>query len=406
MQPSLGQVGPYPIVLSDALFVLLAIAAAVSLANGRLRIAWSNWHMAIAVFVAASVASALGAGDVWHSLRKVIGTTYLAALGVLSAHYARDLDMARRIAYAWIAGAILTTAAAAAGVAMFLAGIGANPFLYGYGSLPAASYPRVMALFVNANMLCGYLGAAGGIVLAASGAGWIAPKLARPVFAAIVIVAALTISPGLGGLALAFSLWYAASIAPLKPRRARLVRWCGIAAAVVFALGVLVSPTMIQRGMPRTWNEVEPSSRVLTWIDSVATFRRHPWLGAGPGADVAHVSYINASQGSEFLTDAHNTVLSVLAQTGIQGFIAFAVVIGLLIVPMRRSVDVTPAAAWQSGCELALIAGFLYPSLSGSFEDARYVWVLIGMVHAAQHPIVIAGAAPVIERETGSRRIA
>jgi O-antigen ligase len=157
----------------------------------------------------------------------------------------------------------------------------------------------------------------------------------------------------------------------------------------MFILAILLSPTLLNRAEARAWQGVEPSSRVQTWIEAANVFRKYPWVGAGPGAEVAHVNYINASHGSELLTDAHNTWLSVLAHTGVVGFIPFAVATGMLIARMRSRLDVTPQGAWRSGLELALLASLLYPSLSGSLEDSRHVWVLMGMVHAAQTPKLV-----------------
>ncbi|HEX8031323.1 MAG TPA: O-antigen ligase family protein, partial [Vicinamibacterales bacterium] len=307
-------------------------------------------------------------------------------LGLLSAHYCRQFEMRRSIVVAWIAGTAVTIAACVAGVMLFLARAPINPFLYGFGSLPPGPYPRVMGLFVNANMLCSYLSAAGVMILASERARLIRSTVARPAVVAVGLAAVLTFSPNLGGLALAFSLWFAATMPSEHQGRAAIIRWGGTAAAVGFVLAILLSPTLLTTAEASVWTSIEPSSRVQTWIEATKVFLTSPWVGAGPGADVAHVSYINASSGSELLTDAHNTWLSVLAHTGVFGFIPFAVATGMLMARMRRTLDVTPQGAWRSGLELAFLSSLLYPSLSGSFEDSRHVWVLMGMVHAAQTP--------------------
>ena len=386
MQPSFGAIDGYALAWADGVFVVLAIVVAISIAVGRLRIVWTSWNTAVALFVVATVVSAFAATDRRHSLIKAAGTAYLAVLGALSAHYARQPDMRKPIVLAWLAGTVVTIAACAAGVLLFFADAPSNPFLYGYGSLPAGPYPRVMGLFVNANMLCSYLGAVGVLALFAERAGLIRRSVAGPAFVALLLTALLTFSPSLGGLALACSLWFAATLPREHQRRATVIRWGGTAAAVIFMLAILLSPTMLNHAEARAWDAVEPSSRVQTWIDAARVFRDYPWVGAGPGAEVAHVNYINASHGYELLTDAHNTWLSVLAHTGMVGFIPFAVATGMLIARMRSRLDVTPQGAWRSGLELALLASLLYPSLSGSFEDSRHVWVLMGMVHAAQTP--------------------
>ncbi|MEO7156400.1 MAG: O-antigen ligase family protein [Vicinamibacterales bacterium] len=390
MQPSLVAIDGYPLAWADAVFLMLAVVIAISIFAGRLRILWTSWNTAVALFVAATIVSALAAPDRRHSLIKAAGTAYLAVLGALSAHYSRQLEMRKPLLLAWLVATVVTITACAAGVVLFFARAPANPFLYGYGSLPAGPYPRVMGLFTNANMLCSYLNAAGLVVLSGERAGLIRRAIAVPVVVAVCLSAVLTLSPNLGGLALAGSLWFAATTPRGYGLRAATIRWAGTAAAVVFVVAILVSPTVLNHAEARDWDGIEPSSRVQTWVAAAEVFREHPWVGAGPGAEVAHVAYVNASHGYELLTDAHNTWLSVLAHTGLLGFVPFAVAIGMLIARMRQRLDVTTRGAWRSGLELALLAGLLYPSLSGSFEDSRHVWILMGMVHAAQTP----GSAP------------
>ena len=379
MQPSLTFLGPYPVVATDVLFVILGVLVAAMWARGRMRIAWSWWHTAIVAFVAANFLSA-AASDWRLGLLKAAGAGYLGCLAILSAHYAGSPQMRRLIVLAWLAGALVTIIAAAVGVGLFLAGRHDNPLLYGYGSLIPARYPRVMALFVNANMLCSYLGGAAFILLGATHSNLISRRVAKPTVVALALVAILTFSPGIGGLALAGSLWVASASA-MPPRRAAMLRGLGVVMAVAFFLATLPSPTMLQA---TSLAQFEPSSRVQTWVGASATFLAHPLLGAGPGAEVAHVTYVNASRQTEYLTDAHNTWLSVLAQTGLIGFACFAVVIGVLVRSMRFDRHPRADSAWRTGAELALLASVLMPSLSGSFEDARHGWVLLGMVYAAQ----------------------
>lgn len=389
-------IGGYDIVLADTLFVLLAAALAIRVVTGRLRIVWTPWHTAGAAFAVAGFISAAVAADQQRGLVKAAASAYLVALGILTSHYARERQMRRQILLAWVAGLVITIVAAVAGIVLFAAGDRSNQFLYGYGSLIPGAYPRVMALFANSNMLCSYLGAGVMFVLAAERSGDLPPSIARPLAIAIVVITAFTFSPGIGGIALCLALWYAASIAAWSPVAAAATRAAGAIAVVVFTAATVVSPTMLQRDAVR---QFEPSSRVLTWIDAARTFIEHPVFGAGPGADVANVRYLNASQLLEHLTDAHNMWLSVLAQTGGVGFLCFAALIGMLLVRMRTRIDLTREGAWRTGCELALIAAVLYPSLSGSFEDTRHVWVVLGLVHAAQ-----AGATDArTDRETRSR---
>jgi hypothetical protein len=66
-----------------------------------------------------------------------------------------------------------------------------------------------------------------------------------------------------------------------------------------------------------------------------------------------------------------------MAQQGLIGFFAFAWVVFHLVRRFRFR--------GQFAClELALIGGFLYPSLACSLENTRHVWALMGLVAAVQ----------------------
>ena len=380
MQPPLLSLDGYPLVLTDLLFVILATVVGGLLLLGRMRIAWTHFHSATVAFTLAEFLSAASVGTP-HAFIKAAGSGYLGALGILASHYAQQRGVTRQIFWAWAAGSAITVIAVAAGMVLFAAGDRTNPFLYSYGSLIPGAYPRVQGLFVNANVLFTYVAASVFFVIAAIRSRVLSTPVGYSVCAALLVGAVFSLSPGLGGLTLALAWWWAPS---LGPRAAAVVRAGGIGAALVFVVATLFSPTMLQRSGSLTAIPIEPSSRVLAWRDAAATFLANPWLGAGPGSDVAHVSYLNASNFQEFLTDAHNTFLSVLGQTGLVGFVCFLWVIVPLIVRMRTRPDLTPRGAWRSACECALVAAVLYPSLSGSFEDTRHVWIVLGLLHAAQ----------------------
>lgn len=380
MQPPLLAIDGYPVVLTDALFLALAAQVAALFLRGRFRVQWSGFHTAIVAFVLASFLSAAFAGT-RHAFIKAAGSGYLGALGILASHYAQQRGVTRQIVWAWLGGTTVTMIAVVAGVILFAAGERSNMFLYGYGSLIPGAYPRVQGLFLNANVLYTYLAVGIFFLLGLVHTGVMSVRLGYTWCAVLVVGALFTLSPGLGGLALAASWWLTPA---LNARTAAWVRVSGIGAAVAFVLSILLSPTMLERGSDLRNAPLQPSSRVMAWRDSIATFVQHPLVGVGPGNDVAHVHYLNASHFQEFLTDAHNTFLSVLGQTGVIGFACFALMLAPMVARIRTTPDLSDAGTWRTACEYALVAALLYPSLSGSFEDTRHVWVLLGLVHAAQ----------------------
>ena len=200
----------------------------------------------------------------------------------------------------WLMGTAITVCAGLLGVALFYAGLREWPatyFLSSYGSLPPGDYPRILALFANANMLCNYLTVSFMIAAAMHAAGW----LRTPVFAAlalgIALTAAFSLSPGLGGLALCAALWAWVRLrAASRLWPARFALAAGVAVAAGFLALTTISP--VSQGMPITpaqplsGVQVEPSSRVLAWQTAFETVRQHPLAGLGLGLKVSEVHYL------------------------------------------------------------------------------------------------------------------
>jgi O-antigen ligase len=387
MQPFSLQLGSYPIPLADILFLALAPAFLFMLVSGRRRLRIGGWEWAVAAYGLATAAAAFAAEDRRTSLIKLAGVVYLCGLGILTTQYVNSIAMLRRTLTAWLVGTALTGAAVAAGVVLFYLGVtgSSNIFLYSFGSLPPGAYPRVMGLFLNANMLATYVIASVFVILGMRRAGWVSARLGGVLMAGALLASVLSLSPAIGGLVLGLCLWYARE---LRDHRglAGMLRGAGWGAAIMFVVAVTVSPAaLVERSADGEWTpRFEPSSRLQTWSGAWQTFRSHPWLGVGPGVDVTLVRYVNASGGVEQLTDAHNTGLSILAQQGIAGGITFLVLTAGLLWPLTRAGSF---AARKRGLFLALAYAFafgvLYPSLSGSFEDTRHIWVLMGLLAVA-----------------------
>jgi hypothetical protein len=367
----------YVIPPADFLFPIATVAFALAVASGR-PLRRSVIDAPLAAYACALVLSALWSADRRVSAVKLAGELYLLALAVLTVNYADSFAALRRLTLAWCAGVAICVAAGIAGLAGFAAGARdqtSNIFLDSHGSLPPGSYPRLMASFVNANMMCAYLAGAVALVITAMRLRWIRGAGARCLPIGALIVAAFSLSPGLGGLVLVLGLWLARDF---RERSARAAFALSAAAWIVAALFVIA--TAVPPG-----GRADSSPRMLTWRSAWRTFVQHPVIGKGVGIEPADVRYTNPSGAIETLTDAHNAWLSVLAQEGIAGLAAFA---WLIARAMPRPSDVErqrePERTIEFGAALALGGGFLYQSLTGSFEDARHVWVLIGVAAAVQ----------------------
>jgi O-antigen ligase len=229
-------------------------------------------------------------------------------------------------------------------------------------------------------MYCAYLVASLAILITVRKVGWLRRGFV-PFAGALIVAAVFSLSPGFGGLllVLAFGVW--CEWRRTRPRLAKLAIAASAIGATLFVLAITASPAA--SGPLSIWN-LRPSSRMLTWRGSFSTFLAHPWLGKGVGLDVVEIGYTNPSGIYELLTDAHNAWLSVLAQEGLVGLAAFTAMIAALLRGTLRFSLTSRRLALQTGLTVAFVAGFLYQSLSGSFEDTRHVWVLIGLVAAVK----------------------
>ena len=382
MQPVHLDYRGYAIPPADFLFLAAASTAALSVIRGGVSLPRSPLLWALGLYGAALCASTAASADRAHSSLKLLGDLYLIGLAVLTLLHVRSLDGLHRTLIAWLVGAAVTTVAAFAGLLLFAAGVSdpsVNPFLSIHGSLPDGGYPRVLALFLNPNAYCAYMVASLAILITAAEAGWV--RRGALVFAAaMTVAAAFSLSPGLGGLLLviAFGAW--CRWRRSRPGLVKLAVAVSAAGALLFLVATTAVPVMDR---PLSFAHLRPSSRVLTWVGSFQTFLAHPWLGKGLGLSVVEIGYTNPSGVYEWLTDAHNTWLSVLAQQGLVGFIAFVSIIAVLFRGAGLSMT-SQTRVLRSGLTVALATGFLYQSFSGSFENTRYIWVLIGLLAAAR----------------------
>jgi hypothetical protein len=81
-------------------------------------------------------------------------------------------------------------------------------------------------------------------------------------------------------------------------------------------------------------------------------------------------------------------LLNVAAQGGIVSLAAF---LAMALFVLRKSLRSGPAleqtAVVKTGLGIALAVALFYHGLTGSFEDARHLWVLMGLVVAADESI-------------------
>jgi O-antigen ligase len=377
MRPVVVEFSRYQIPIADFVFLAAAVAAARGVVSGRLLLPRSPVRFWLTAYAAALACSTLLSADRRVSALKLAGDMYLIAAAMLALIHVRTLAVFRRALIAWMAGTLVTVAAAGAGLALFAGGLRDphdNSMLSIKGSLPEGSYPRVMGLFLNPNMYCAYLAASLGLLVVMQQQQWITRRTARVFGAVIVLAAVASLSPGFGGILLVIGYVVWQRWCDVRPLAARTAAGVSMVGAIAFLAAIVASPAA---GAPMAFGTLRASSRLLTWMGSANAFRAHPLFGKGLGLPVVNIGYINPSGIYELLTDAHNTWLSIAVQCGVVGLVAF---VGLNVVLLVRA----SRTLLQTSLTVAWVAGFLYQSLSGSFENTRHVWALIGLIGAAR----------------------
>ena len=365
-------IGSVIVAPTDLIFPIVALACVVAIVTGKMRFVWHRAYWALLVYFVALALSAIFSTRPQLSVIKLTGESYLLLLAVLTANLVTTLERLRLVCFAWIAGALVSIFVAVVGIVLFYLSPGTHwlaDITYHYGAAPFGNYPRINSTFVSPSMFCNYLTVTFALVTLAEVKDWIGRWVAVMLLIAISICAAFTVSITLGGLfflaaLLAFKL-FPNSIA------SKLALLAGTAAAMVLTLTAPISLTT--GGM---------SSRMLVWMEAIGRFIENPVFGSGLGTAAASVQYQNSDGTWSILTDAHNTFLNVAVQSGVVGLFGLLLVIIFVVLAVRvkdRSDKLFPI---RVSLLVAFVAAFLFDSITGSFENARHLWVLVGLMLA------------------------
>jgi O-antigen ligase len=388
MQPSWRLLG-FAATPTDLLFVPLALAWAAAVATGAAPFRWNRAYWLLAAYFASMLLS--GLGDLQAALPKLASQAYLLSLPVLVDQLISREPKLRRAVLAWLAGTVVV-----AMVAMLSLGLFAidpthpllNYVLFHFGTLPPGDYPRLRLTFLNANMLCNYLTMALCLALAARYLRWLSSVASGLLVAGILIAATFTISPGLAGIMLAIGLWLWLLWRERRRGLARLTLLAGIGAALLSVPAMALTPILHPTApflipVPGSDLILAPAGRLMIWIDAVRNFLTDPILGRGIGEDAVLVRYQDPEGDLQRLTDAHNSFLSIAVQCGLVGVAALVAIVAYAA-RAARPLRLDRSNALRLALALAFLNGFAVQALGGSFEDARHLWVLFGLLLAAE----------------------
>ncbi len=356
--------------LTDLFVLLAAIGLLVSAMLGGRSIRPGRIYSLISLYILAVSVSAFFSVDPARSAVKLLGITYLGCVAFLTYNLVPGLKDARAVVLAWLAASAVASAYAVL-VLVFFYLDRTNPFvsfgLFHYGTLPVGNYPRIQSTFANANMFCHYLSISWMLLLAARRLMWITQSLFYVLGALFLVAAALTLSPGIGALFLGTGIWFYASDGSRSASFRKTVLVLGVAASALF-----VFATMVKVGQDLQISN-QPSARVLTWSSAAETFLANPVTGRGVGTNAADVRYER-----QHLTDAHNLYLNVAAESGVPAIAFILLFAGWLLLRIRRRFDDPQFGPLALAAAIGFAIAFFYQGMTGSFEDARHLWVLAG----------------------------
>jgi len=391
MQPPLRLLGFYS-VPSDFIFLALAAIWALLVMQRQTPLVLDRGYYFIGAYFLAMLASAAARDVPLASATKLLTQLYLVSIPLLVCNLVRDETMLRHAVRWWLAGAAVVAAVGVASLILFAA----NPdhhlldyTRFHFGTLPNGHYPRLRLTFLIANLACNYLTVSLMLLLAAGRLGWVSKISFLLLIGGILVAAASTISPGLGGIALAGGLWIWLVLRDSRGSIARLFLASGIVAALLFVAAMAVTPILHPTApflihVPGLEAPLAPAGRLMIWIDAANNFLEEPLLGRGIGSDAVMVRYQDPSGNLQRLTDAHNMFLSIAVQCGVVGLAALFGLIGHIVrrtVPLRLPGN-NNAGVLRVAIGLGLLNGLVYQGLGGSFEDARHLWFAVGLLFA------------------------
>lgn len=381
----------FGLLVSSTDFIFLAVLVFWLLARLRREtiLRYDKLFIFICLYGFALTISTIFSTQPQRSFFKLLGEFYLFGLAVLSFNLVREKSFRKQIVIAWLTGTVLTVLASLDGFLLFYIGYKTkadNYFLSHFGSLPAGNYPRIHALFANANMMANYLNVSLLLSVFAEKTGWIGKIPARILQSGIFFAAVFTFSAGLGGMILSLGIWFWVLFKANKnPLKARLSLTSAVIFAVLVFCSTLISPatdnTAQKFSVPFSEKKAEPSVRVLVWENALENFKEFPITGRGTGTNAASLQYRTLSGDNQLLLDAHNVWLNVLGQTGLVGAALFILLTIYLITRCRFHFDnLDERNLMLLALSSAFVGAFLYQGLSGSFEDARHLWILFGLL--------------------------
>jgi putative inorganic carbon (hco3(-)) transporter len=379
--------------LTDIIFPIVSFVFLVTILLGHLHFRWHKFYLFLLFYFAVMVLSTIFSANPRQSLIKLSGEIYLLGLVILTFNSVRTEKDFKQVIQTWLCGTLLTILVGFLTIFLFYFQRDNWILQYTtsiYGAVPVGNYPRLTSIFISSSMFCNYLSVSLILLLIAEKLDFIKKKLCRILVCLLLICAVFTISSGLGGIVFTIGVWIWICYKNSKNNFARISFVGGISVAFFF---FVINFFALQKypnapysiRLPFFEVDLLPSPRLLVWSDSLHTFAENVLTGKGLGLNSCEVVFQNTDGNIAYLTDAHNIFLSVASQNGIFGLIAISAIIYYFVRKFSLSFfNLNNRKFLQNALILAFISAFFYQGLTGSFEDTRHLWVLIGFILSSE----------------------
>ena len=170
--------------------------------------------------------------------------------------------------------------------------------------------------------------------------------------------------------------------------------WAGAAVLAVLLAGATCLAVFLGPAVCRRVRKIPEhlSTRTTIWKSAIGMFEAHPVVGVGPGAFTLNFpEYRPADYADHRVTSialhAHSEYLDVLAETGMLGFVSFAVLIGLVAIGSVRALK-RSSGEGRMLLNAAFAAAMTMLVHAVASVDTRYptcqllLWVLMGLAAA------------------------
>lgn len=377
--------------VTDLLFLVFAVTFIIWAIANRIRPGFDVFTFLILAYFTTLTLSAAFSSDVGFSFKKLVGEAYLLMLALMVREVVQKLDILKQTVLVLIAAGTITSIVGALTVAAFYIDKDSfllTYFLHHYGSLTPGNYPRIHSTFLYPAMLCNFLTVSLLLTLAAKYVGWLNKRLYFPILIVHAISIIFTVTPGLGGVIFCVAVWfYIKDQEKVDKLRTKLVMAFGVCSTLFFTIVAAFSFKPITTSpyhFELYGHRIDPTQRLLTWQRSFETFIANPLHGIGLGIPAANVSFVTPAGNPQLLTDAHNTFLSIAAQSGFPALVFFCLILFWLFrhsLPWKlytRDHYVTICTT----IAIALVSAFLVQGMVGAFENARHLWLVTGILAA------------------------